>query len=78
MAALVSFCGIGQVAQNTPPGEKKSQIAHGISSLSQVMGLAAYKLRPVIGRVDRLTLGSFLYERIYYINLAPKYGRASY
>jgi len=35
---------------------KKSQPAHGISSLSQVMGLAAYKLRPVIGSVHGLTL----------------------
>ena len=34
---------------------KKSQTIHGIS-LSQVMGLAAYKLRPVIGSVHGLTL----------------------
>ena len=30
---------------------KKSQTVHGISPLSQVMGLAAYKLRLVIGSV---------------------------
>jgi hypothetical protein len=35
---------------------KKSQSVHGISSLSQVMGLAAYKLRPVIRSVHGLTL----------------------
>lgn len=34
---------------------KKQQSAHGISSLSQVKGLAAYKLRPVIGSVHGLT-----------------------
>jgi len=35
---------------------KKSQTVHGISSLSQVMGLAAYKLGPTIGSVHGLTL----------------------
>ena len=35
---------------------KKSQTVHGISSLSQVMGLAAYKVRLVIGSVYGLTL----------------------
>ena len=40
---------------------KKSQTVHGISSLSQVMGLAAYKLRSAIGSVHGLTL-------------VPKYG----
>ena len=37
-------------------GNKKSQIVHRISSLSQVLGLTAYKLRPVIGGVHGLTL----------------------
>ena len=33
---------------------KKSKTVHGISSLSQVMGLAAYKLELVIGCVHEL------------------------
>jgi len=51
---------------------KKSQIVHGISSLSRVMGLAAYKLRPVIGSVHELTLvpeyktGRFIGTRRYH------------
>ena len=44
---------------------KKSQTVHEISSLSQVMGLAADKLLPVIGSVHELTL-------------VPKYSRCSY
>ena len=43
---------------------KKSQTVQGISSLSQVMGLAAYKLRPVIGSVHGLTLVPKLQTRL--------------
>ena len=35
---------------------KKSQTVDGISSLSQVMGLAAFKLRLVIGSIHGVTL----------------------
>ena len=35
---------------------KKSQTVHGITSLSQALGLAAYKLRPVIRSVHGLTI----------------------
>ena len=65
MADLLIFCRIGQVAQNTPPGEEKIANCSRNPSLSQVMGLAAYKLPPVIGRVHGLTL-------------VPKYGHTGY